>query len=75
MNNYRITGESRQVGAIGVCEPFTENVVADTAKEAYSNVRACKYANNREHVSIKVVEVYDGNGYRTLVEPRAYLDY
>lgn len=71
-NNYRITGESRMVGAIGIFEPFTEIVNANTSREAYLDTAAKLYANGREHVHIKQVELLGDNGH-TMVEPKAYL--
>ena len=74
MNNYRIEGESRQVGAIGIFEPFVENVARESSYEAYNDVRAKLYSNNREHVHIKAVYLLgDGEYERQLIEPRAYL--
>ncbi len=72
MNNYRVAGESRMVGAIGIFEPFVENTVAESSHEAYIKVRKSLYAHNREHVMIKGIELVTDNGH-TLVEPRAYL--
>jgi hypothetical protein len=76
MNNYKVIGESRQVGAIGVCEPFTEFVTTNSSREAYSQVREQYYANSREHVHIKEIQVSTGDGEYDwfTVESRAYLD-
>ncbi len=74
MNNYKVIGESRQVGAIGIFEPFTINIMAESSKQAYENVRNSQYSNNREHVHIKEIRVItDDNPFGTVVEPRAYL--
>lgn len=71
-NNYRIEGESRQVGAIGIFESFTEIVNAETSREAYLKAASKLYANSREHVHVRRVELLGDNGH-ILVEPRAYL--
>ena len=71
-NNYRISGESREVGAIGIFEPFSEIINAESSRDAYLNAAAKLYSNNREHVHIKKVELLGDNGH-VLVEPRAYL--
>ncbi len=74
MNNYKVIGESRQVGAIGIFEPFSINIMAGCAKWAYDDVRNSLYANNREHVHIKEIRVItDDNPNGTVVEPSAYL--
>ncbi len=73
MNNYRIEGESRQVGAIGIFEPFIENIASNSSREAYLDVAAKLYSNNREHVHIKAVYYLDDSEHgRLLIEPRAY---
>jgi len=74
MNNYKVIGESREVGAIGIFEPFTINIVSDCAKSAYNNVRNNLYSNNREHVHIKQIRlIMDDNQRGSIVEPMAYL--
>lgn len=72
VNNYRVQGESRQVGAIGIFEPFVKNVATESSLEAYNQVREDMYTDNREHVHIKQIELVTADG-RTTVEPRAYL--
>jgi len=57
MNNYRVEGESRKVGATGMFEKFIENVVAESSLEAYGQVRESQYANNREYVLIKRIDL------------------
>ena len=74
MNNYKVIGESREAGAIGIFEPFTEFIDADSSKQAYENVRNRLYSNNREHVHIKEVRILtDDNQYGTIIEPISYL--
>jgi hypothetical protein len=73
-NNYRVNGESRQQGAIGIFEQFIDIVNADTSKQAYDITRESQYKQNREHVLIKSIELITDSGY-VIVEPRAYLDY
>ncbi len=72
MNNYRVEGESREVGAIGICEKFIENVVTESSHEAYNQVIASQYSKNREHVYIKEIQLMGEYG-GTIVEPRAYI--
>jgi hypothetical protein len=50
MNAYKITGTSRQVGAIGISEPFERIITANTPREAYNQNREYLYAKGREHV-------------------------
>jgi hypothetical protein len=74
MNNYKVIGESREVGAIGVFEPFTINIVAGCSKYAYDDVHNRLYSNNREHVHIKEIRlITDDNQQGSIVEPMAYL--
>lgn len=73
MNNYKVIGESREVGAIGIFEPFTKNIVADSAKQAYENVRNELYSDNREHVHIKQVRLLVDDSYGIVIEPSSYL--
>ena len=72
MNNYRVTGEDREVGAIGIFEPFIENVVAESSLKAYEDARGQRYDNNREHVQIREIRLITDN-YTVVIEPRAYL--
>ena len=72
MNNYRVEGESREVGAIGITEPFVENVVTESSLEAYNQVRVYMYAHNRNHVLIKAIRLITDESC-TVIEPRAYL--
>jgi hypothetical protein len=72
VNTYKVTGTSRQVGAIGIMEPFTVNVVTESSKAAYDAVRAQLYANNRDHVQVMGIYLITDYGL-TQVEPEAYL--
>lgn len=72
MNNYKVIGESRQVGSIGIFESFIENVVAGCSKWAYDDVRNRLYNSNREHVHIKEIKLVTDDGELT-IEPRAYI--
>ena len=77
MDNYRVVGDSREVGAIGIFEGFIENVVAEDSHEAYNQVREGQYSNNREHVQIKeirlIMDCHANHSCSIIVEPRAYL--
>ena len=75
MNNYKVKGQSRQVGAIGEFEPFIVNIAAESSKEAYNKVREAQYKANREHVLTISIQVSNDDGTWTTVEPRAYFDY
>jgi hypothetical protein len=55
MNTYKVIGESREVGAIGIFEPFIDFIDVETSKQAYNQVREKLYAHNREHVHIKQI--------------------
>ena len=55
MNTYKISGESRQVGAIGIFEPFTMTLHAHNKDEAREAARSIQYNRNREHVHIKAI--------------------
>jgi hypothetical protein len=72
MNNYKITGESRQSGAIGAFEPFIINTVSGCSAWAYKDVRAKLYQDGREHVHVKKIQLITDDGLID-VEPRAYL--
>ncbi len=72
MENYRIEGESREVGAIGIMEPFIEIVTAESSHEAYNQAREAQYAANRDHVLVKEIRLLTDGG-SVVVEPRAYL--
>lgn len=50
MNAYKITGTSREVGAIGMPESYERIIIANTAREAYNTNRQYLYDHNREHV-------------------------
>ena len=71
MNTYLIEGESRQVGAIGILEPFSEYIEAENPKEAYTTIREKKYAEQREHVQIKAIWLECGT--LSKVNPFEYL--
>ena len=72
MENYRVTGESREVGAIGIFETFIENVATESSQDAYNEVRESMYANHRDHVLIKEIRLVT-DCCSVVVEPRAYL--
>ncbi len=72
METYRIEGESREVGAIGILVPFVQIVAAESSQEAYNEARGFQYAANRDHVLIKQILLLTDDG-STVVEPRAYL--
>jgi hypothetical protein len=72
MDNFRVVGESREVGAIGIFEPFRVIVTTESSHEAYDKVRDQLYASNRDHVLVKAVYRLTDDG-EELVEPRAYL--
>ena len=72
MDVYKVNGESREVGAIGIFEPFIENIAAESSREAYLTIRANLYARNREHVLIKDISLITDDNY-IKIEPRAYL--
>jgi ribosomal protein L20A (L18A) len=73
MKTYKIIGESREVGAIGIFEPFTENILAESSKDAYEQARNNQYRNNREHIHIKEIRlIREGRG-EIIVEPGNYL--
>jgi len=73
MNIYKVIGESREVGAIGIFEPFNINIVADSAKDAYEEVRSQLYASNREHVYIKEISLKTGINKYSIIDPANYL--
>lgn len=54
---YTVSGTSRQVGAIGVMEPFTVTVDAHNEDNAREAVRETLYAQDREHVLCKSVSL------------------
>lgn len=56
MNAYKITGTSKQVGAIGASEPFERIITADTARDAYNTNRDYLYSQNREHVQTTEIQ-------------------
>jgi len=74
MENYKVQGMSRKIGAIGIMEPFVENICAESSHEAYFKIRSLLYFKNREHVHITSIYLITDDG-MTLVEPRAYLEY
>lgn len=53
---YRITGEDRQVGALGVLEPFTIDVEAPTLAEASDVAIKARSEVGREHVRCLYIE-------------------
>lgn len=56
--DWYVTGEDREVGAIGIMESFRLVACAATKDEAREQVRQERYARDREHVRIiDVVEV------------------
>lgn len=57
VNLYRITGTSQSVGAIGVPIHFSKLVQANSPRSAVEKLRESFYANNREHVHVRLVEV------------------
>jgi hypothetical protein len=58
---YVVAGTDREVGAIGVSEPFAELVEEFDEHGAREAARANRYAAGREHVLIKVVEQITNN--------------
>ena len=72
METYRIEGESREVGAIGIMEPFVKIVATESSQEAYNQARESQYAANRDHILIKQIRLLTDDG-SMIVEPRAYL--
>jgi ribosomal protein L20A (L18A) len=52
---YKVVGTSRQCGAIGKMENFSENVTAENSINAADMARDAQYSKNREHVSIKTI--------------------
>jgi hypothetical protein len=55
MNTYKLSGESRQVGAIGIFEPFEVTLHAKNKDAARELTRSIMYNNNQEHVHIKAI--------------------
>lgn len=53
---YRVRGESREVGAIGLHAPFSIYVNAESRTDAYKQAQARMYAANREHVHIREID-------------------
>jgi hypothetical protein len=56
MNAYKITGTSREVGAIGKSETYERIITAATAREAYNTNRQYLYDHNREHVQTTEIQ-------------------
>lgn len=76
MTTFRVSGSSRQVGAIGLPEPFTAFIQAESSQEAYTQARERQYSDNRELVQITEIEAdWNDSGEYTHIEPRAYLEY
>ncbi len=77
MNTYKVTGTSREVGAIGIFEPFAEYITTEKSKDAYTQARQNQDAKNRDYILVTGVFVENsdgwGNNYWVAVEPEAYL--
>lgn len=60
MNTYRITGTDRELRAIGIFEPFTAEVKAESPKAALEKDAAARYAAGRDHILHKSIELKHG---------------
>lgn len=49
---WHVTGDDRQVGALGAPDRFEITVEAGDREEAYLEARRVRYAEGREHVHI-----------------------
>lgn len=72
-DTYRVIGESRQIGAIGIFEPFSVLVGATSSAEAYGKATADLYNRDRDHVHVKQIRKILDDGQEVTIEPAAYL--
>lgn len=56
MNAYKVTGTSRQVGAIGIFEPFTEYVTANNQYDARLQATISQFKRGRERLCDLIIE-------------------
>lgn len=52
MKQFTVSGDDRQVNALGVGSRFTEVIEANSREEAINAIRSLRYAKGREHVHI-----------------------